>query len=194
MNQIISIAVSALISFNAFAEPLDVKPHKNLRPGDAYVRVTKLANSKIKFEKCISGLEEKTCENLGKKKSYSLEELRSQRAEEKREIAYSAAGDLGLVVVAALGGVAVMGSVATLVESIGVASELQGIASMSVSLAGPQVLAGTAMINIDALNPIEQNRQAKTLNEEIITDKDVVIDNTEMNGFIERLDLVLSKI
>jgi hypothetical protein len=32
------------------------------------------------------------------------------------------------------------------------------------------------------------------LNENIITDKDVTIDSTDMNDFIECLDLVLSKI
>ena len=47
---------------------------------------------------------------------------------------------------------------------------------------------------LNALNPFEQARQAKALEEEVINDKNVYVGYDEIDEYIERLDLVLSKI
>jgi hypothetical protein len=195
MKKMTIVAMSAFIAFNGFANTLDVKPNRRLKTGDAYVRVTKLKNNRIRFEKCISAIEIKTCKSLGNKSSYSLEELRSQRSEENREIAYTIGGDVLLVVGAAYGGF-VGGAALGAISSTGILSSIGAelVGGGLLGTAGLEVAAIVSMASFDILNPVEQTRQAKTLNEEVITDKDTTIDSADMNDFIDRLDTVLSKI
>ncbi len=192
MKKLVS-AMAFLLSFSTLASTLDVKPKRGLKLGDPYVRVTKLENEKVRIEKCLSGLEAKTCEKLGRRSSYSIKLLRSQRAEENREIVYSAVADVGLIA-----GAAYVGFYAGIV----VVNALPAATSATIThfVVMPSVIGsletGAALLiaNANILNPLEQARQAKTLNEEVINDEDVEIDNDEMNDFIQRLDLVLSKI
>jgi hypothetical protein len=200
MKKLITVAMSAFLAFNGFASTLDVKPIRGLRAGDAYVRVTKLENNRIKFEKCVSGLESKSCENLGRKSSYTIKELQSQRSEEQREVAYAVGADVGLVIAAAVGGVyagaALGGTIISMAPAaLGVnLTFLVGTGSMATGIASLETGTAVLIAKADVLNPLEQSRQAKTLNEDVINDNDVQIAKADMNDFIERLDLVLSKI
>jgi hypothetical protein len=194
MKKMIAATLSGFLALSSFAGTLDVKPKSKLAKGDAYVKITNLENKRVKFEKCISGLEDTGCLNLGKKTSYSLDEIRAQRTQENLEIAYASLADIGVITAASFGG-AYVGSLLGMIGNTGIVSGTLG--AMGGATIGVVVLDTAAVIsiaNLNALNPIEQARQAKALNENIITDKDVTIDSTDMNDFIERLDLVLSKI
>ncbi len=192
MKKLVS-AIAFLLSFSTLASTLDVKPKRGLKLGDPYVRVTKLKNEKVKIEKCLSGLESKTCEKLGRRSSYSIKQLRSQRAEENREIVYSAVADVGLVAGAAYAGF--YGGIIVINAFQAVASNATYFFFVMPSMIGTLETGAALLIaNVNILNPLEQARQAKTLNEKVINDEDVEIDNNEMNDFIQRLDLVLSKI
>lgn len=191
--KLIIAAMTTVLSFHSFASLLDVKPKRGLKAGDAYVRVTKLKNQKVKIEKCVSGLEAKTCATLGRKSSYSVKELRSQRAQENREIVYSVVADVALIAGAAYagfyGGIVVINALPA-----STSATITHFAVIPSVIGGLETGAAVLIANANVLNPVEQTRQAKTLDENVISDEDTLIDNADMSDFIERLDLVLSKI
>lgn len=172
--------------------PADVVPGKFVH-GETYVRVTKLPNDRIKFEKCVKGYGQSTCEQLGKKASYSKKELEKQRSIENWQITGAAVADVGVVLVAIFGGAAV-GSVggAAMAGTANGAVAAGGSAGLLLGGAAGAVGGVVANTVVDALNPIEQTRQAKTLNSEVLNDETVVV--KDVDNFVERLELVLNKI
>lgn len=197
MKKTLATLVCLLISLNSFA--VDVKPI-GLKNGDAYVRVTKLANKKITFEKCIKGAEKLTCKGLGHKKSYSIKELQNQRSAENDDVLYALLADAGLIVVGSVAWVGALGGIgmlATTAGSAGAVTAGQTIAfagGMS-AVTGAEIYAFDALVDaFDAINPCEQARQREAISEDVVNDYDVEVARDEMKEAIERLDFVLSEI
>lgn len=196
MKKTLSALLGLLISLNSFA--VDVKPI-GIKKGDAYVRVTKLANKRVKFERCISGAEKLTCKGLGNKASYSVKELQDQRNEENNEVIYALLADAGIGVVAVVGWVGAFAGVAmatTIITAAGTVSSLSlvGLTGGMVGVTAAEVYAIQALESVDAINPVEQGRQRDALNTNVINDEDVEVSREKMNEAIERLDFVLSDI
>lgn len=197
MKKTLSALVCLLISLNSFA--VDVTPVR-FKKGDAYVRITRLANKKITFEKCISGAEKLTCKGLGHKASYSLKELQTQRDAENDDVLYALLADVGLIAVATVGWVGALGGLGMLTTTAGSAGIMtagQGTAYVGgmVAVTGAEAYAGHALVAaIDAINPAEQGRQREAICENVINDYDVEVARDEMKEAIERLDYVLSEI
>jgi hypothetical protein len=189
MKKIMTLLMSGLFVFSSFAGTYDVTP-KGMKKGDLYVRVTKLKNKKISFEKCIKGFEESTCETLGRKTSYSVKELQDQRAQENSEVGYTLIADAAILLTGGsaicLGGIYLLSIAAAQTATAAVLTT----AGVTTSLAG----AGYLVSMVDALNPSVQAAQVQSINENVIHDVDVIIEKEEINDFINRIDLVLSKI
>lgn len=174
----ICLLLTLLLSWEIYASNLDVKP-KKIKLGDSYVRITKVNNEMVKFEDCIYGQEENSCRSLGNKEHYSIKELTSQRNVELLqaiavvvvESAFLTVSGMWTYLYFGLGGDALIG----LVMAVG----------------GPVVGFGLPTI-IDGINPIVQTKQILSLRNKIINDENVEVSN--MEKFIDRLDLVLSKI
>jgi hypothetical protein len=179
MKAIISLTLTSFLTLNSFASAFDVTPAGGLKKGDTYVKVSRLKEERIQFQKCISGLEQSTCESIGNKDSYSIKELLEQRDIENSETLYAFGADVAIGVVAVVAWVGTFGASGVVVA--GSAAIIGGGAAYSMS-------------HFDAINPLEQSAQWRTLNEKVISDYSVVVPKNEMNVFIERLDLVLSKI
>lgn len=177
-NSILAI-VMCLTSSLSFAR--DVKPNK-MSHGSLYVRVTKINKTHVKFEKCNFGYEVSSCQTLGRKKSYAIKELESQRTIENLQIAGAVAADIGVVLAGFIIGVHGL----PLLQAF-IPVEAGAVGALAGSVAG-----GVVATAVDAINPIEQTRQAKVLNSNVINDEAVSVEKIEQ--FIERLDLLLSKI
>lgn len=183
----LSIFISALLlSSSIFAGVTDVVP-KNMKRGDRYVRVTELKKDVVLFESCIKGFENGGCSVIGRSAGYSIDELTSQRNLENAEI-------LGSSLSAAIGIILTAGTGAWIGGSIGASSGyiISGIGTTLVGGAVGTAAGGVLVATVDALNPIEQTQQARVLNSEVIYDRDVEV--SDINEYISRLELVLSKI
>ena len=181
---VLTFALVTLTSTSLLAND-DVLPEK-LSMGYPYVRITQETDHKIKFEKCVYGYDSTPCTQLGRKNSYSLNELRSQRTVENFQIAGSLLADAGIVLGLFVGGFFAGPAIS---GTIGSASALTpAIVGATTGTVG----SGITIASVDAVNPYEQTKQAQTLNDDVITDKQVLVNNIE--DFIDRLDLVLSKI
>ncbi len=191
----LAMILSVLVSMNSFAGVLDVKPKQALRKGDHYVRITELPKHRVRFENCRSGLEDQGCDNLGNKTSYTIKELRAQRLEENLQVGLSVVGDVAAILAIVYGGEIAAAAIGEGFWGYALAYTASGTAvggsALMVSVAYHQLNTHNPL---QALNPIEQYDQAQTLKENIIRDEDVRIERSDMNDFISRLDLVLSKI
>ncbi len=193
ITMMISLFVFGFVTLveNSYAKGNDVFPIERKR-GDLYVRVTKTLENRVKFEKCNLGYEATTCAPIGNKRSYSFDDLTDQRYIEQAQVAGSVIGD-ALVVLGAVyltGAAAAAGSAIEFVEGAGTIN-----ASLLTGTTGGLVSGGIAtasLANLDSLNPAEQYRQSEVLSENVILDKPVTVE--DMNGFISRLELVLSKL
>lgn len=186
-NKLAVLASSLLLASSLFAGVTDVVP-KNMKRGDRYVRVTELKKDVVLFESCIKGFESQSgCSVIGRNAGYSLDELTNQRSLENAEI-------LGSTLSAAVGIILTAGTGAWIGGSIGASSGyiISGIGATLVGGAAGAAAGSVLVAAVDALNPIEQTQQAQVLNSEIIYDRDVEV--SDINDYISRLELVLSKI
>ena len=184
MKNLMAITLMGLFAFNSFASTIDVKPAAALRSGDAYVRVTKVANNSVTFEKCLSGYEATTCSKLGNKSSYTLDELRTQRNFQIAKVGLVVISDAAII---AAGGVLAGGTVTALA---GIHAILGPLAATAGGLIGGTVVVAA----VKSLSPAEKIRQVKSLSNDVIEDQDVIVASNEMDAFIQRLDKVLSNI
>jgi hypothetical protein len=167
------------ISINAEAGIKDVYPQKfNL--GDLYVRVTKNDDNTVQFERCRNGLERSTCTLLGRKAPYTIEELEDARNSKNWNIALTTLLDVAIVAA-----VPYVGLYIGLGLGIGSTSVLYGIM-------GATGIGATALVSAMDLHPVAQYQQARTVRDEIIHDKDVVV--KDMQKFISRFEKVLKTI
>lgn len=143
--------------------------------GTKFVKVTILNKDMVTFQECLLG-ESHACRNLGPRKSYLIKSLSKQHTLENIQIWASVAVDVGLVV---SGTLAVIGLVAN--PKVGIPA----MAALWLTL-------GTSFVLCDELNPKEQYRQAKTLVDDVIYDRDVDVKNIE--EFIYRFEMILNKI
>lgn len=194
---IASLLLTQTVISSVFAGVNDVVP-KKFKHGSTYVRVTKVGKDKVRFEKCIKGYEASSCETLGRKKSYTMAELIKRRQKENLEAAGTITADVVIIAGAVFGGAYLAGGLFAGAAEFGSGVWFLDAAGKAVyvgakgagALAGGYVGAATTMI--DALNPVLQVEQARTLNTEILEDKLVVKNNIE--SFIKNLETVLDKI
>lgn len=187
-----AVAIRDIASSLESSKLKDVIPNKFVH-GSTYVRVTKLQNGRIKFEKCVKGYEQSTCQQIGKKASYSRKELEKQRSIENWQITGAVAADVGVVLATIFtGGIAGSTIGASVVGTGGGAVAAGGSAGLMIGGATGAAAGVATNTMVDALNPIEQTKQAKTLNSEVLDDKSVAVKNVD--DFINRLELVLNKI
>lgn len=154
----------------------DIYPTEQ-KQGSAYVKITKISDSHLKFERCLVG-EYQKCQILGNKNAYSYEELSSQKTQELWQVAGSVVADVGVVIASAGVGAMIASS----------AVQFWGIVGL---FAGAATGVGSVFF-IDSINPVEQFQQARALRADVINDVD--INTSDIDIFIKRLDLVLSKI
>lgn len=197
MKHLLLLAIVAQTIASAFAGPSDVVP-KKFKHGSSYVRVTKIGADKVKFEKCVKGYEQSSCQFLGPKKAYSLKELVKQRQVENREAAATITADVAIIAATVFTGGAIASGLFA-----GAAEMGSGI--FFVDLAGKAVYAGAvgtgavvggytgaAAMAFDPLNPVVQVNQARSLNTEVLCDELVVKGN--IVEYIRNLETVLDKI
>lgn len=162
-----------------------------------YIKVTHSKDGMFsKFELCPlkpkPGAENSGCDALGWKgedglaRFYPVIQLKDQRSTEQWQVVGSWVGDIGGAALLVYGGVV-----------IGVASSVVGSADWAVIAAG-LVFGGPTTIAItgnfwDPMNPIEQQRQARMLYDDVITDKKVVLDS-DVADYAYSLDTVLKKL
>lgn len=182
MKNLISLLLcTLLISVNiSYASNQDVIP-KDFNTGDLYVRVTKTLDDKVKFESCRKGLEDQTCALLGRKAPYSVEELEAAKNSANWNIAITTLIDAGIVIGAAYGGI----YLGVLVFAA------SGPAGIYLSIAALEAI-GLGGAVITDLNPISQYQIAKTLTNDIVSDRDVKVRN--MEKFIKRFSKALTTI
>ena len=181
MKKIIIFATfTILLIFSALAK--DIIPESGTALGSRYVKVTLSEGERISFEDCISGYEETRCKFLGRKKDYSLDEVNDQKMIERLQVAGSIVTDATLGVIAYFsGGFAGMALVVANPSTACMVGSLAGVGG-----------AGILAQKIDVLNPAEQYRQAETISSDVVADHLVKV--KDINAFIKRLDLVLSKL
>lgn len=192
-----SLIVLALFIQTAFAGVSDVVP-KKFAHGSTYVRVTKVGNEKVRFEKCIKGYEKNGCDYLGPKSAYTLKSLIKQRQIENREAAGTIAADVVIIAGMALTGGALVGGMFAGASQLGSGIffiDMAGKAVAAGATASGAVVGGTlgaAATAFDPLNPIVQVNQARSLNTEILNDETVTRSN--IYEYIRNLETVLEKI
>lgn len=187
-HQMRHFLVTTLLSLTAsFAIAKDVIPNSGLKHGASYVRVTKPFEDKVSFESCIFGYEKSTCEFLGNNKYYSVKALTKQKTTESWQVAGSVALDIGLIL-ATVGTAGYVGAATgALIYGTGTAGTTGLIIGTSAGVVGNAAL----ITLVDAMNPYEQYKQSQTIHADVVNDNKVPVTNIE--DFIERLDLVLSK-
>lgn len=192
-----------LLQFNFFQNS-----HANLTDvtqvgSPEYIEVTLTKDQNVKFRYCNS--QKKTCEPITNK-TYSLNELRNQRAQETIEVVGSTLTDAAILAGAAYGGAYLItgGNIAgaSISSSNVVVGFLEGIDSafhmVGVAAGGFMGFStGTLLIfasqNItNALNPLYQYEQTQTIQENVILDKNVPTEN--IRKFKQLLTEVLEKI
>lgn len=197
MKSLLTIALLTQFLSSAFAGVSDVVPKKFVH-GSTYVRVTKVGNDKVRFEKCIKGYEKNGCDYLGPKTSYTLKSLIKQRQKENLEAAGTITADIAIVAGLALSGGALAGGLFAGASQMGTGIffiDMAGKAVYAGAVGGGALVGGTiggAAMAFDALNPIVQVNQARSLNTEILNDETVVRSNIDQ--YIGYLETVLSKI
>jgi hypothetical protein len=166
------LAPSPAGAFDVNGPSLSIRVEKARPDSDKFVKFTLVDNTGKSKPKV-----------LGKAEGYSLEALRSQRHEEKCEVAGSVVLDAALLAALAYAPYSII-----LSEGGGQVSALLGLSQGSVA-------SGGIMSSSKALNPIEQYKEADALNEKIITDKTVKLEtNKDVENLAERLELVLKQI
>ncbi len=134
----------------------------------------------VKFNYCQAGVK---CRHLGPKEVYNRRDLEDKRFDERLEIAYSTAADVGV------GAAAIWASLSAAV-AYGASVAFTIPAGASAGVITP-IISGSM---IDRLNPLEQYRQASTLSNDVLDNEEVILDTEdELFDFISRLELVLSK-
>ncbi len=179
--------MSLLISTVSHAGTNDVIPKNGLAKGERYVRVTSVGNDSVKFEKCISGYEKTSCSLLGGKASYTLKELRKQKYIESAQVAGAVFADIEISGAAVVAGFYALSAIPAIANMSGI-----GLLFASTIVGAPGAITSVVIASVDALNPVEQTNQALTVTDDVITDQTVHSEN--IDRFIERLDLVLSKL
>lgn len=179
------ISLLTLTFATAFAAPTDVTP-KKMWKGSQYLRVTRIGDSS-KFERCFKGFDA-ACKPLGGQVSFTHKELEAQAFIERAQVV--GAGVLDAVAAVATGGAALAVQSGLLV-SLSMSSGALLVAPVGAGVIGAGVVAST----VNAANPFEQHKQAKTLAKGVYKDLDMTVeDGKAMSKFIERLDMVLTKI
>ena len=181
---IMTATLTILFTLPALAK--DIIPESGTAPGSRYVKVTLIEGERISFEDCILGSSsssnETRCKFLGRKKDYSLDEVNGQKMIERLQVAGSIVTDATLGVIAYFsGGFAGMALVVANPSTACMVGSLAGVGG-----------AGILADKIDVLNPAEQYRQAETISSDVVADHLVKV--KDINAFIKRLDLVLSKL
>jgi hypothetical protein len=135
------------------------------------------------------------CRRIGERDWYSLEDLRAQATVEKWQVAGATAADLGILAVTISGVTAI-----TAAYVVGTGTFVgMGSSTFAVSyVVGAPVwgsLSFSAINLIKAINPKEQYRQARTIRDDVIEDREVRLKNEKkLNEFIARLEVVLEKL
>jgi hypothetical protein len=151
----------------------------------------------VKFEECFKGSNPECIRTLGPKAWYNVSELKSQRVTETVQAYGSILADAGVLVTAvylgAVGGAMVFQGAATGTSVGEVLSGIVGSMAGGLIGAGAGAAGGTALVTtIQALNPVEQFKQASSVSDDVIEDRPV--EKADMNKFIARLTLVLEKL
>lgn len=175
------VLILALFTGANAAQAKDVNP-PTLKRGARYVQVTQKYQM-VRFEDCLYEIEG-SCRLIGGKE-FKVSDLKSQRSVEHMQIILSAVGDVGVVISSFY----LIGVSAGLLTSVAGASDI-----LAGTAVGAGTIGGTAatVALVDALNPYEQYQQRETLADAVIADQNVIAE--DMETFIERLTLVLSKI
>lgn len=183
----ISRALIGILSLTAFQSAFAVDV---TGPGNHYIRVTRIG-VQVKFEDCFRGSKPECLRTIGPRDSYSVQELQSQRATETWEAYGAIAADVVVVAALTYGGVAAGASLSA-GNAVNLSSFFDGIGGMILG-APVGAAAGVATVAyVQALNPVEQFKQASTLSNDVIYDRDVKKANVDK--FLERLTLVLEKL
>lgn len=180
-------AIAVVTSFSASARPSDVVP-KKIKVGSSYVRVTKLTKSKVRFEHCQYGLEDKTCTPIGSKDAYTTQEIEAQRLYEIADIAIALAADAAIIFTA----FSTAGFLVSAAASHGVLGSMTGVGAMTLGTTASGLVSGIAITAIDKINPVEQAKQVAVICPKVINDVNYPVENIE--NFIDRLDNILSEI
>lgn len=178
-----------LLFFNAFmllkarASVEDIVP-KNLKAGDRYVKVSFDKENKISFEKCLYQIND-SCSSIGDEKSYNVTELKNQRIIENLQVGSGVVGVIAGIAVGIYFGIEI-GLLSAAEYGFGASLFMIGTTTVSATIGG------CVASNIDQINPLHQYDQAKTISNEVLTDKLVKVDN--IDTFIENLEEVLKKL
>ncbi len=195
-NSLMAVLISFNLIFpmNGYSTPNDVVPLK-IKKGDTFLKVTKTDEDSVRFEKCLWGIPS-ACSQVGSQHDYLISDLDYLRLKEKNQVIGSVGG--AAVVIGALIFVGVEYALlsvefpTTFIPSgtniaFGIAKGTYLSAAMTTAYAGLRISKW-----FDPLNPFEQQRQADSIHRDVLTDKEVKVDN--IDAFIERLELVLAKI
>ncbi len=157
-----------------------------------FVKVTQNADhSMVKFELC-SLVEQNNCEQIGAREFYSKKELIELRKSEKNDVWLAAGADVAIVL-----GCLFTGGYAGVVGSSAMASGdmMMGIeifGALGGAAVGGGVAGGTISL-VNAVNPIEQNKQLETLDLAVISDQKVT-KKYPIADFAKRLKAVLDNL
>lgn len=184
MKFFLSLTISTLFSvFSVFAGNSDVKPY-NIKIGDVYVKVTKINEYQVSFQRCYWKLIDEKCTYLGNKKNYYIEDLESQKINESLQVGLTVVADAATLAAGACAGA--LGYIYFALGETAI-STIIGVGLYSTA-AGSVV----AIPLVDALNPEVQIYQARSLRDDIIRGREVKV--KKIDKFISTLDKVLKKI
>jgi hypothetical protein len=171
------VLLASLLTQTAYSRDIIGEKHTIL------IEKSGIEKEHISFKHCHLDKEQKviqkTCEQIGRKATYSVRELKAIKRKELLEATGKTILDIGIVVGLAAGGAAVLGkAVAATAAAAGAQHGILGTFFYSVtgSFFGGIGGAGAGVMitsTLDKLNPVTQFRQGFALNDDILNDNDV---------------------
>lgn len=183
MKSFISLLISCFFASSLMAA--DIKSPKS----DLFIKVEKDQDLR-RFSLCSQSKGPASCQFLGFKQWYSLEELNAQRSIEQLQVGASALG---------VGALAYTGAVAGWLIVGGVAEATAGALSAAIANGGAISFAGATFIGSEVLKvgPVEQFKQQHILRDEVANDEDVLLksaNDKKMKEVAKVLRTVLEKL
>ncbi|MBK7961318.1 MAG: hypothetical protein IPK04_08990 [Bdellovibrionales bacterium] len=190
----IYLSILLLLSFVHAPVSADVMP---LKKDDLYVlKVVQVSDTqRIHFQLCEFSTEKlqepKGCIGIGRANGYTEKQLKDQRLIEKWEAGGLWVGGAALV---AIGGWVGIGLGAGAVAGMGFGFVADAVVIVGSATAGGGAAAAGVYVS-DSINPIEQGKDARVLEDRVIQDEEVLVfEGSTVFEFAQRLERVLKKI
>jgi hypothetical protein len=190
----IYFSILLLLSFVHAPVSADVMP---LKKDDLYVlKVVQVSDTqRIHFQLCEFSTEKlqepKGCIGIGKANGYTEKQLKDQRLIERWEAGGLWVGGAALV---AIGGWVGIGLGAGAVAGMGFGFVADAVVIVGSATAGGGAAAAGVYVS-DSINPIEQGKDARVLEDRVIQDEEVLVfEGSTVFEFAQRLERVLKKI